>query len=110
MEDDNRPSPSPEHDDPATGRGRPMLSAAALRDELNRAAMRLSLDSEGAAIDFMLPTLSEPWEGAGHNWDVQAFCPESLDTIARRAVEQVAALWDLDPQDSGEEVTFEAEQ
>ncbi len=77
---------------------RPVLSAAALRDELNQAALRLSLDSEGAKIEFMLPTLAEPAGGVGHNWDVQAYCPEPLDDIARKAVEQVAAIWDLDPQ------------
>jgi hypothetical protein len=83
---------------------RPRLSPEALRDELNQAALRLSLDSEGARIEFMLPTLAEADDGnllhdmAGHNWDVQAFCPEALDGIARKAVEQVAALWDLDPQ------------
>jgi hypothetical protein len=82
---------------------RPRLSAAALRDELNQAALRLSMDSEGAKIDFMLPTLAEPDEGlleqdlTGHNWDVQAYCPEALDRIARRAVEQVAEVWDLEP-------------
>lgn len=82
---------------------RPRLSAAALRDELNQAALHLSMDSEGAKIDFMLPTLAEPDEGllerdfSGHNWDVQAYCPEALDTIARKAVERVAAVWDLDP-------------
>ncbi|MCU6454058.1 hypothetical protein LPN01_08210 [Sphingomonas sp. A2-49] len=82
---------------------RPRLNAEALRDELNQAALRLSLDSEGARIDFMLPTLAEPDEGivlpagSGHNWDVQAFCPEGLDAIARKAVEQVAAQWDLEP-------------
>ncbi|EZP56515.1 MULTISPECIES: hypothetical protein [Sphingomonas] len=109
MEDDEPQSGSAGHA-AAAGHPRPTLGAEALRDELNRAALRLSLDSEGTAIDFMLPTLAEPWAGAGHNWDVQASCPESLDAIARRAVEQVAALWDLDPQDSGEAVTFEAEE
>ena len=90
---------------------RPVLSASALRDELNQAALRLSLDSEGARIEFMLPTLDDPWDGgAGHNWDVQAFCPEDLDSIARRAVEQVAAVWDLDPHNTEDEVTFEAER
>lgn len=82
---------------------RPRLGPEALRDELNQAALRLSLDSEGARIEFMLPTLAEADEGmlsrdmSGHNWDVQAFCPEALDGIARKAVEQVAAIWDLDP-------------
>lgn len=83
---------------------RPRLSAEALRDELNQAALRLAMDSQGARIEFMLPTLAEPDEGllrhdlSGHNWDVQAHCPEPLDAIARKAVEQVAAIWDLDPQ------------
>ncbi len=78
---------------------RPRLSAEALRDELNQAALRLSLDSEGAKIEFLLPTLADPAEGSSaHNWDVQAFCPEELDGIARKAVEQVAVHWDLDPQ------------
>lgn len=78
---------------------RPCLGAEALRDELNQAALRLSMDSEGAKIDFMLPTLADPEEGdSDHNWDVQAYCPEELDRIARKAVEQVAALWDLDPR------------
>jgi len=78
---------------------RPALSAEALRDELNQAALRLSMDSEGAKIEFMLPTLADPEEGrSDHNWDVQAYCPEELDRIARKAVEQVAALWDLDPR------------
>lgn len=77
---------------------RPTLGAAALRDELNQAALALSLDSEGAKIDFMLPTLAEAGvDRAEHNWDVQAYCPEELDAIARRAVERVAAIWDLDP-------------
>jgi hypothetical protein len=90
---------------------RPTLAATALRDELNQAALRLSLDSEGARIEFMLPTLADPWDGGAiHNWDVQAFCPEQLDAIARRAVEQVAAVWDLDPQGAEEDVTFEAER
>lgn len=80
-----------------------MLSAEALRDELNQAALHLSMDSEGAKIDFLLPTLAEPDEGllkqdmSGHNWDVQAYCPAALDGIARKAVEKVAAVWDLDP-------------
>jgi hypothetical protein len=83
--------------------GRATLSAEALRDELNQAALRLSLDSEGAKIDFMLPTLAPEGDGAAdHNWDVQAYCPEGLDEIARRAVEQVAADWDLDPRSSEE--------
>lgn len=83
---------------------RPRLSAEALRDELNQAALQLSMDSEGAKIEFMLPTLAEPDETAlrqdmsGHNWDVQAYCPEELDGIARKAVQRVAASWDLDPQ------------
>ena len=90
---------------------RPVLGASALRDELNQAALRLSLDSEGAKIEFMLPTLVDPWDGkAGHNWDVQAFCPEELDGIARRAVEQVAAAWDLDPHNTEDEVTFVADR
>ncbi|GAA0670929.1 hypothetical protein FHT00_000691 [Sphingomonas insulae] len=82
---------------------RPTLGAAALRDELNQAALHLSRDSEGAKIDFLLPTLAEPDEGllqqglSGHNWDVQVYCPEALDGIARKAVEKVAAVWDLDP-------------
>lgn len=77
---------------------RPQLTAAALRDELNQASLQLSLDSEGAKIEFMLPTLADPTDGAmNHNWDVQAFCPEELDGIARKAVERVAAIWDLDP-------------
>ncbi len=77
---------------------RAQLSAEALRDELNQAALRLSMDSEGAKIDFMLPTIADAAAGAmEHNWDVQAYCPEELDGIARKAVEQVAALWDLDP-------------
>jgi hypothetical protein len=77
---------------------RPLLSAERLRDELNQAALRLSLDSEGARIDFMLPTLADPAEAFDHNWDVQAFCPEGLDEICRRAVEQVAELWDLEAE------------
>ena len=90
---------------------RPVLSASALRDELNQAALRLSLDSEGARIEFMLPTLADPWDGAsGHNWDVQAFCPEELDAIARRAVEEVAADWDLDPHNTEDDVTFVADR
>lgn len=82
---------------------RPRISAEALRDELNQAALQLSMDSEGAKIEFMLPTLAEPDEGqlqqdlSGHNWDVQAYCPEELDKIARKAVERVAESWDLDP-------------
>ncbi|MBI0476777.1 hypothetical protein D9601_15610 [Sphingomonas sp. MA1305] len=80
---------------------RATLTAEALRDELNQAALRLSLDSEGAKIDFMLPTLADGV--ADHNWDVQAYCPEGLDDIARRAVEQVAAAWDLDPRGGGDE-------
>ena len=77
---------------------RERLGAESLRDELNQAALRLSLDSEGAKIEFMLPTLADPEDGiVMHNWDVQAFCPEELDGIARKAVEQVAATWDLDP-------------
>lgn len=84
---------------------RPRLDAEALRDELNQAALQLSLDSEGAKIDFMLPTLADPAEGASdHNWDVQAYCPEELDGIARKAVEQVAALWDLDPHHADDHV------
>jgi len=87
---------------------RPRLSAAALRDELNQAALRLSMDSEGAKIDFLLPTPAAPEDvGGAHNWDVRAYCPEGLDPIARRAVEEVAAQWDLDPgaatQDEGGE-------
>ena len=84
---------------------RATLTAEALRDELNQAALRLSLDSEGAKIDFMLPTLADTGGGGGadHNWDVQAYCPEGLDDIARRAVEQVAAAWDLDPRGGGDE-------
>jgi len=82
---------------------RPALSAAALRDELNQAALRLSLDSEGARIEFMLPTLAEATGGADHNWDVQAYCPEPLDDIARKAVEQVAEVYDLDPHASDSE-------
>lgn len=90
---------------------RPRLSAEALRDELNQAALQLSMDSEGAKIEFMLPTLAEPDEGllmpdlSGHNWDVQAYCPEPLDGIARKAVERVAAQWDLDPQAGGDAAT-----
>ncbi|MEH3158827.1 MAG: hypothetical protein PGN08_07705 [Sphingomonas taxi] len=84
---------------------RPTLGAEALRDELNQAALRLSMDSEGAKIDFLLPTLADPAEGASdHNWDVQAYCPEELDGIARKAVEQVAAEWDLDPRSEDEPV------
>jgi hypothetical protein len=94
---------------------RPRLRADALRDELNQAALRLSLDSEGAKIEFKLPTLAEPDEGllghtmAGHNWDVQAYCPETLDTIARKAVEQVAAQYDLDPQPTDDDAPDLAE-
>jgi hypothetical protein len=77
---------------------RPTLGAAALRDQLNRAALLLSLDSEGSKIEFMLPTLASAGPArAAHNWDVQAYCPEELDAIARKAVERVAAEWDLDP-------------
>lgn len=79
---------------------RPRLGAEALRDELNRAALRLSLDSEGAAIDFGLPTPSPPHHGdAPHNWDVQALCPEALHEIALKAVEYVAARWDLEVEE-----------
>ncbi len=95
---------------------RPRLGAEALRDELNQAALRLSLDSEGARIEFMLPTLAEPDEGllhrdlSGHNWDVQAYCPEELDGIARKAVEQVAAQWDLDAQASDDDAAGRADR
>lgn len=75
---------------------RAVLTAERIRDELNQAALRLSLDSEGGRIDFMLPTLADPDDGpADHNWDVDAHCPEGLDELARRAVEQVAAEYDL---------------
>lgn len=89
---------------------RPTLGPAALRDELNQAALRLSMDSEGARIEFMLPTLADTGGGGiGHNWDVQAYCPEPLDGIARKAVEQVAAVWDLDPHASDGEATDQPE-
>lgn len=75
---------------------RPLLSAEQLRDELDQAALRFSLDSEGTRIEFMLPTLADHDDGAAdHNWDVAVYCPEGLDAIARRAVEEVAAVWDL---------------
>ncbi len=75
---------------------KPVLSAEQIRDELNRVALRLSADSEGSRIEFMLPTLADPADGPfDHNWDVQAYCPEGLDALARRAVEEVAAKYDL---------------
>lgn len=75
---------------------RPSLSAEEIRDELNQAALRFSLDGEGSKIDFMLPTPAEPIDLSAPNWDVQAECPEGLDEIARRAVEEVSANYDLD--------------
>lgn len=75
---------------------RETLTAEQIRDELNQAALRLSLDSEGGKIDFMLPTVADPVAGGDHNWDVSVYCPEGLDELCRRAVEQVAALYDLD--------------
>lgn len=89
--------------------GRGLLDAERLRDELNQAALRHSVDSEGAKIDFMLPTPADPEEQFDHNWDVQASCPEGLDTIARRAVEEVAAQWDLDPDAQNGETVVELE-
>ena len=75
---------------------KPTRSAEELRDELNRTALRFSIDSEGRRIEFFLPTLADPDDGpAEHNWDVQAACPEGLDELARRAVEDVAARYDL---------------
>jgi len=75
---------------------KPTRSAEELREELNRVALRLSLDSEGSRIEFFLPTFADPLEGpADHNWDVQAACPEGLDELARRAVDDVAARYDL---------------
>jgi hypothetical protein len=75
---------------------KPTRSAEELREELNRTALKFSLDSEGSKIEFFLPTLADPSEGpADHNWDVQATCPEGLDELARRAVEHVAARYDL---------------
>ncbi len=75
---------------------RPSLTAEEIRDELNQAALRFSLDGEGGQIDFMLPTAAEPINSAAPNWDVQAECPEGLDELARRAVLEVAANYDLD--------------
>lgn len=74
---------------------RALLTAEQIRDELNRSALRHSLDSEGSKIEFMLPTLAPHEDDDVHNWDVQAYCPEGLDELARRAVEEVAARWDL---------------
>lgn len=76
-------------------------TAEQLRDELNRAALRLSLDGEGGKIDFMLPTRADPEEGGEHNWDVSVYCPEGLDDLCRRAVMEVAASYDLG--DNGDE-------
>jgi hypothetical protein len=75
---------------------RPSLSAEAIRDELNQAALRYSLDGEGASIDFMLPTRAEPVDATSPNWDVEAECPEGLDELARRAVIEVSQNYDLD--------------
>ena len=75
---------------------RPSLSAEAIRHELNQAALRYSLDGEGSKIDFMLPTPAAPISAASPNWDVQAECPDGLDELARRAVEEVSANYDLD--------------
>ena len=61
---------------------RPSLTAEEIRDELNQAALRFSLDGEGSKIDFMLPTPAEPESVSSPNWDVQAECPEGLDEIA----------------------------
>ena len=69
---------------------RPSLSAEAIRDELNQAALRYSLDGEGASIDFMLPTRAEPVDATSPNWDVEAECPEGLDELARHAEAGVA--------------------
>ncbi|WP_445192885.1 hypothetical protein ACT009_02875 [Sphingomonas sp. Tas61C01] len=75
---------------------RPSLTAEEIRDELNQAALRFSLDGEGSKIDFLLPTPAEPVNTSAPNWDVQAECPEELDEIARRAVEEVSANFDLE--------------
>ncbi|RZM17843.1 MAG: hypothetical protein EOP67_61740 [Sphingomonas sp.] len=75
---------------------RPSLTAEEIRDELNQAALRFSLDGEGSKIDFMLPTPAEPVNMSAPNWDVQAECPEGLDEIARRAVAEVSANFDLE--------------
>ncbi len=75
---------------------RPSLTAEEIRDELNQAALRFSLDGEGSKIDFLLPTPAEPVNTSAPNWDVQAECPEGLDEIARRAVEEVSANFDLE--------------
>ncbi len=87
---------------------RTLLTAEEMQAELNRTALRLSLDSEGREIEFMLPTPADPGEGGDHNWDVSVYCPTGLDELCRRAVEEVAARYDLETDEPGGERTDEA--
>jgi hypothetical protein len=71
-------------------------SAEEIRLELDRMVRSFALDGEAKDIEFQRPTLCFRADGGDHhNWDVDVFCSESSDDIARRAVEAVSDKWDM---------------
>ena len=70
-------------------------SAEDIRDELERVAASLSARGEDLELGFHLPRLAAPDWPFPHNWDVAVAVPEGLEDLAFRAIDAVAARWDL---------------
>lgn len=70
-------------------------TAREIQEELERVASVLCERDEDLQLDFSLP---EPASGEWpfkQNWDVRVAVPDGLEPLAFRAIQTVAAHWDL---------------
>ena len=71
-------------------------SADEIREELERVSASLSSNGEGLNLEFRRPFPVGPHWPFTHNWDVRVVVPAGLEDLAFRAIDDVAARWDLE--------------